>query len=90
MAKTDVMHIRVEPDIKKKAEATLSLLGLSTSAAFNVFLNQVVLTGGLPFEIKLPEYNKITENAMKEAIRISQDDSKGYKNTADLYKELDS
>ena len=43
MAKTDILHIRVEPSVKKKAEATLNDLGLSITEAINVFLNQVIL-----------------------------------------------
>ena len=57
MAKTDVLHIRVEPQVKKDADRMLTQLGMSTSEAVNVFLKQVILHGGLPFEIKLPSYN---------------------------------
>lgn len=46
MAKTDILHIRVEPSVKKKAEATLNDLGLSITEAINVFLNQVILMMG--------------------------------------------
>ena len=58
MSKTDTIHMRVEPEIKVRADNILNRLGLSTTDAINIFLNQVILSGGLPFEVKLPVSNK--------------------------------
>lgn len=55
MAKTETLHIRVNETVKANAEETLSRLGLSISEAVNMFLCQVDLVGGIPFEAKLPE-----------------------------------
>lgn len=52
MAKTDTLHIRVEPSVKMKAEETLNDLGLSITEAVNVFLNQVILHDGITFKIE--------------------------------------
>ena len=38
MAKTDTLHIRVEPSVKQKAEKTLNDLGLSIATSLNIFL----------------------------------------------------
>ena len=54
MNKTETLHIRVSENVKSNAEATLSRLGISISEAVNMFLCQVDLTGGLPFEVRLP------------------------------------
>ena len=67
MGKTDTIHMRAEPDIKAGADNILSRLGLSTAEAINIFLNQVILNGGLPFEVKLPIPNETTLKAMYEA-----------------------
>lgn len=88
MSKSIVMHIRVEPDVKINAEKILSLLGLSTSDAINIFLRQIILSGSIPFEIKLPVYNEITQRAMKEALEISKSPG-GFKTTEELFKDLD-
>jgi len=64
MAKTDTLHIRVEPSVKMKAEETLSNLGLSITEAVNVFLNQIILHDGIPFKIEKPRYNKKTIQAI--------------------------
>ena len=49
MAKTDTLHIRVEPEIKKNAENTLNKLGLSTTEAINIFLKIIKSWTGLSF-----------------------------------------
>lgn len=46
--------VRVEPDVKEKAEAILSELGIPTSTAINMFYRQIVLWNGLPFRPAKP------------------------------------
>lgn len=89
MAKSEILHIRVEPDVKSVAESTLNQLGLSTTEAVNIFLRQVILNGGLPFEVKLPNPNAETLAAMKEAKSVSKD-HKGYNTVEQLMKDLNS
>ena len=45
--------IRIEPEVKKEASAILDELGLSMSAAMNMFLRAVIREGGMPFEMKV-------------------------------------
>lgn len=47
------LTIRIDENVKKQADSILSELGLSMSAATNIFLKQVVRHNGLPFEVKL-------------------------------------
>jgi len=54
MTKNETLHIRVNGTVKSNAEKTLNVLGLSLSEAVNMFLHQIPLVGGLPFEIKVP------------------------------------
>jgi len=54
MAKNDTIHVRVDENVKLNAEKTLAMLGLTISEAVNMMLRQVNLTGGLPFQVKLP------------------------------------
>ncbi|MBO4507727.1 MAG: type II toxin-antitoxin system RelB/DinJ family antitoxin [Spirochaetaceae bacterium] len=54
MAKNDTIHVRVNEDVKINAEETLNMLGMTLSEAINLFLCQVSLTGGLPFDVRLP------------------------------------
>ena len=50
MAQTNV-SIRVDEDVKKDAEAVFAKLGLTLSAATNVFYRQAVRTQGIPFHL---------------------------------------
>lgn len=45
--------VTANKETKKQADAILSRLGLSTSTAISMFLEQVVLQQGLPFTPKL-------------------------------------
>ena len=63
MSKTSSVFARVEPEIKEQAEQVLEQLGIPMSNAIGLFLNQVVLQRGIPFEIKLPFSNKIILDA---------------------------
>ncbi|MDR1272708.1 MAG: type II toxin-antitoxin system RelB/DinJ family antitoxin [Clostridiales Family XIII bacterium] len=54
MAKNETLHIRINDEVKLRAETTLGVLGLSISEAVNMFLHQVNLVGGLPFDVKVP------------------------------------
>ncbi|MCM1222029.1 MAG: type II toxin-antitoxin system RelB/DinJ family antitoxin [Lachnospiraceae bacterium] len=54
MARTSNIFARVEPEIKEQAEIVLNQLGIPMSNAVGMFLRQVVLQKGIPFEMKLP------------------------------------
>jgi len=55
MSKTSNIYIRIEPGLKGQAEVVLEQLGIPVSNAVNIFLKQVVLQRGIPFDIKLPD-----------------------------------
>lgn len=48
------LYARVEPEVKEQAESVLNQLGISMSSAVSMFLRQVVIQRGIPFEMKLP------------------------------------
>lgn len=64
-AKTEMIHARVDPKLKKVAERILSEVGISTAEAIRLFLKQVELHRGLPFPVSIP--NDETVAAMLEA-----------------------
>ncbi len=88
---TTPTQIRIEETTKKQAVELLEGLGLNLSEAVNMFLKQVILQRGLPFEVKYPEYKPEVLEAMEEARRISRDSNvKGFTNIDDLFADLDS
>lgn len=54
MARTSNIFARVEPEVKEQAEIVLNQLGIPMSSAVSMFLKQVVIQRGIPFEMKLP------------------------------------
>lgn len=63
--KTTDVRSRIGPEIKARATAVLASCGLNLSDAIRLFLRQVVVHEGLPFEVKVP--NATTLAAMQEA-----------------------
>lgn len=64
MARTSNVFARVEPEIKEQAEQILNRLGIPMSNAVGMFLRQVVLQRGLPFEVKLPQEEPVAYGAL--------------------------
>ena len=62
--KKERTNIYLNSDIKREAKKILEQYGLSLSDAINIFLTQVVLEKGIPFQIKIP--NKETQKVLKE------------------------
>ena len=54
MEKSATLNLRVNPNLKHDAESVLGRLGIPMSTAVDMFLNQVVLVGGIPFSVTLP------------------------------------
>jgi len=68
VAKTTFIRARVDPKLKRDAEAVLRTLGINTTSAVTMFLKQVSLRKGMPFEIKIP--NKDTQRALNERLDV--------------------
>ena len=64
IAKTQMVHARIDPRLKKSAERIFTKIGISTTEAIRLFLKQVELHNGLPFSVSIP--NKETVAAMME------------------------
>lgn len=65
MSKSAVVHARIEPGVKKKAEAVFGKLGMSPTEAIRLFYTQVSLHKGLPFPLKIP--NAETQQVLRES-----------------------
>lgn len=55
MEKTSTLNLRVNPVVKQRAEEVLSRLGIPMSTAIDIYLNQISMTGGIPFSVTLPK-----------------------------------
>ena len=71
--KTAAVTARVDPEVKENAERILSQLGLSASTAIDVFYRQVILTGGIPFEIVVPNPLPRVSGLSSDELRVLLD-----------------
>ena len=65
MARTEMIRVRVEPELKFRAEAVFSELGMSATEAITLFYTQVTLHRGLPFAVRVPDAETI--EALRQA-----------------------
>ncbi len=82
--KTTDVRSRIEPELKDRASSVLAECGLNLSDAIRLFLRQVVVQQGLPFEVRTP--NAVTVAAMKEARTIGQ---ARFGNAQELFNDLE-
>lgn len=78
MEKTATLNLRVNPLVKERAEEVLARLGMPMSTAINIYLNQISLTGGIPFAVTLPKAPDIINADFMTSEEIHNKLQKGY------------
>jgi len=74
------INIRVDDDLKLRAEALFRDFGLSMSAAVNIFFRQALKTGKFPFEITATGSDSFWGEANQAHLRKVFEDLKAGKN----------
>jgi len=64
MRKSASIHARIQPELKEEAEALLKELGLNATQAITLFYQQIRLTRGLPFVVRVP--NETTRQTLDD------------------------
>ena len=59
------IQVRLDKRTKDQAQKVFRMLDISMSEAIKLFLRQVALQRGIPFEIKIP--NALTDRTLKES-----------------------
>lgn len=52
---SELISLRIKPELRKESDLIFKELGINRTEAFNMFLSQVVLKRGLPFDVKIPK-----------------------------------
>ena len=86
MSKTAIIQTRVDPGLKQKATDILNTLNISMSEAIAIYLAQITLHRGIPFEIKIP--NAVTAKTLQDSERSKE--LRQVSGIDELFKELDS
>lgn len=85
------INIRLNDEDKKIFNEICNELGLNMSTAFNMFVKSMIRTGGLPFEVKINNFNAETIKALEETndILTGKISRPVYKTTKELFETLD-
>ncbi|MDR1358060.1 MAG: type II toxin-antitoxin system RelB/DinJ family antitoxin [Coriobacteriales bacterium] len=70
------INIRVDADVKQRAQDIFSSLGLDMSTAINVFLRQAIQKRGIPFQVTAspePQRNKPHRGGWEGKIWMADD-----------------
>ena len=84
MEKSATIQARINPEVKREAQKILSQLHISMSEAIAMYLTQITLHKGIPFEIKIP--NEITQKTLKDS-EVGKNIHR-VDNVNDLFEEL--
>ena len=87
MAQTEMLHVRMDKDIKAEAAAALAAMGLSTTDAVRLLFHRIVADQAFPLELKVP--NIATRAAMAEADAILAERKARYRDGQALIDSLD-
>ena len=69
MAQT-LINLRIDEDVKKSMEETCKELGITMSAAFNIFARKMTREKRIPFDVSVdPFYSENNMKAIKESIK---------------------
>ncbi len=83
---TATIQVRVDEKTKTQAQTVLGALHISMSEAVKLFLRQVVLHRGIPFDVKIP--NALTRETLEKAEQGI--DLHTASSVDELFKELES
>jgi DNA-damage-inducible protein J len=89
MANTTNLNIRVDEDLKHKAEAVFSELALNLSTAINIFLRYSVRYGGIPFDLRIEKPNAETMSAIDD-VNNNRNMSKTFDSVSALMEDLNA
>lgn len=72
------VSVRVQPEIKQKAEAVLEQLGIPVSVLIDSLYRQIIMTGSIPYSFSIPslqtrdtmtdtQFNEMMAKGLREA-----------------------
>ncbi len=64
---TSNINIRIDDELKTSADNLFNDLGLTMTAAITMFLKTAVRYDGIPFELRINDYNAETKAALNDS-----------------------
>ena len=94
-ATTD-LHIRIDSGLKSEAEAVFEELGVSPANAVSIFYKQVVMQGGIPFQVvkhyrNAPDLDTMSTAQLNAELKKGMDDYKAGRvhSSEDTFSKMD-
>ncbi len=84
--------VRISPEKKASLEFLYNSLGLTLAEAVNIFFEKSLTVGGIPFDVRIPEYNRETLEAMREALDMEAGKipARRYQTVEELFADNDA
>lgn len=87
------IQVRVDDELKVKADELFKDLGTDTTTAIRMFLKQALAVNGFPFEIKravVNPYEALSENDMMEKLEKSRENAAQgmYRDAMDVSRDM--
>lgn len=64
--KTASVNVRIQEDVKARAEQILETIGISRATAIDTFYRQIILHNGIPFQLRIPDRLPARDEMSKE------------------------
>lgn len=79
-----VVNVRVDEKTKRRAKKIVESLGINLSQAINLYLKQIIYTGSIPFEPRLP-----SRETLKAINELESGEGSKFKSVDELFQELE-
>ena len=84
---SSMLHVRMDDDVKARAQKALDAMGLSVSDAVRLLMHRIAADQAFPLELKVP--NAETRAAMAEAETIVKTRKARFKTQAAMFADLE-
>lgn len=83
------VNIRIDDELKAQGEKLFNTLGLTFSAAVNVFISQAIRDQAIPFKVSINQVpNSVTIQAVQQGEKIIAEGSSRFNNTQEMFDDL--
>lgn len=72
MAKSTMISVRLDPELKANVEKVLKQMGIPLSVAIEIYLRQIVHTQSIPLSISVADIDSINKNLDSQNQRLER------------------
>lgn len=83
------IQVRTDEKLKKEVQGILHEIGLDLSSAVNLYLRHIVITGGIPFEVRTANgFTRAQEKKMLKEIEWAKKHGKSYRSAKEMHDDI--